>query len=220
MPRLKALNSGSGIPLVFLHGFLGSFSDWIPLSKFLPSFPIFAIDLPGHGETPFQEEVEIELPYFHLIGYSLGGRIAMGYAKKHPEKIASLQIISAHPGLKTKEEKKKRLIHDQKWADLLLEVSIDEFLMRWYDQPIFRPFAPDLSMRKKQNIAALRSALLHFSLGKQERFQIAQAYVGERDLKFLSLYPNPIVIPNSGHMVHLENPKALADQLQRRLICV
>ena len=220
MPCLKALNSGNGVPLVFLHGFLGSSADWIPLVKHLPTFHIFAIDLPGHGETPFHEEIKIELPYFHLIGYSMGGRIAMGYAKKYPEKIASLQIISAHPGFKTEEEKKKRFIHDQKWTDLLLKVPIDEFLMRWYDQPIFRPFVPDISMRKKQNVAGLRSALLHFSLGKQERFEINQAYVGERDVKFLSLYSNPNVIPNSGHMVHLENPKALADQLQKRLICV
>lgn len=219
MPSLKTLNSGNGIPLVFLHGFLGSSADWVPLVKFLPTFHIFAKDLPGHGDNPFEEEIEIDLPYFHLIGYSMGGRIAMGYAKKHRKKIASLQIISAHPGLKTKEEKNERWIHDQKWADLLLELPIDEFLMRWYDQPIFRSFVPDLSRRNKQNIGDLRLAFLHFSLAKQKRFEITQAYVGENDVKFLSLYENPIVIPNSGHMVHLENPKALADQLQRRLIC-
>lgn len=220
MSYLKTLNQAKGTPVVFLHGFLGSSSDWIPLVKHLKEFHSLALDLPGHGNAPFQEQIEIDLPYFHLVGYSMGGRIAMQYAKKHREKIASLQIISAHPGLKSKKEKKERLIHDQKWADLLLELPIDEFLLRWYDQPIFKPFVPDLTMRKKQNISGLRSALLHFSLGHQERFEIQSAYVGERDTKFLSLYQNPIVIPNAGHMVHLENPKALGDQLRRRLLCV
>lgn len=220
MSSLKTLNKGKGIPIVFFHGFLGCFSDWIPLTHYLLDFHCIGLDLPGHGGAPFLEEIEIDLPYFHLAGYSMGGRIAMQYAKKNPGKIASLQIISAHPGLKSEEEKKQRLINDKKWADLLLELPIDEFLLRWYDQAIFRPFLPDLTMRKKQNISGLRSALLNYSLAKQERFEISTAYVGERDEKFKSLYKNPIVIPNSGHMVHLENPKALSDQLKRRLLCV
>jgi len=141
----------------------------------------------------------------------------MYYAANHPEQIESLTIMSAHPGLKTKEEKKERLKSDQEWANLLLELPIDEFLIRWYNQPLFKPFKPDLVMRKQQNTPHLAAALMHYSLGKQQRFEIDGVLVGERDEKFRALYKNPVLIPNSGHMVHLENPKAVARTIDHLL---
>ena len=141
----------------------------------------------------------------------------MAYAKKHPKQIASLTLMSSHPGLKTEEEKQKRLIADQAWAQLLLKVPIDEFLSRWYDQSIFKTFKPDLAMRKKQNISGLAAALMHYSLAKQPRYEMDAVLVGEKDEKFRSLYKQPILIPNAGHMVHLENPKAVAEITRQRI---
>lgn len=218
MPYLKTLRTGSNTPIVFLHGFLGSHRDWEPVIQYLSPFTCIALDLPGHGNTPF-EPFEIPLPYFHLVGYSMGGRIAMDYAQKHPEKIASLHLISAHPGLKTDREKKERRIDDENWAKKLKQLPIDEFLTQWYDQAVFNAFVPDLTMRKKQNVSELAEALLYFSLSKQQRFETQGLIVGEHDPKFHSLAPNPTIIPNAGHMVHLENPKMLASTLQRRISC-
>ena len=134
----------------------------------------------------------------------------MAYAKQHPEQIASLTVMSAHPGLKSEEERRLRWDSDQAWAQLLLELPIDDFLLRWYDQPIFKSFQPDLSMRKQHHVPSLAKALLHYSLAKQPVYGIDRILVGERDTKFRALYRNPIVIPNAGHMVHLENPKSVA----------
>lgn len=212
----KILKSGSGIPLVFLHGFLGRAEDWESVCSFLPTCQCIGIDLPGHGDSPFAEEIKIDIPRFHLVGYSMGGRIAMGYAAKHPEQIASLTIMSAHPGLKTQEEKQKRLQTDTEWAKLLLELPIDEFLLRWYDQSIFKNFRPDFTMRNKQNISALAAALIHYSLANQSRYEIDHVIVGERDDKFRELYKNPILIPNAGHIVHLENPQKVAKIIRTR----
>lgn len=215
----SCLKKGEGVPLVFLHGFLGTATDWEAVCSFLPSSHCIGFDLPGHGNSPFLESVQIPLERFHLIGYSMGGRIALSLAAAHPNRIASLTLISTHPGLSSEEEKKKRLEHDSQWAKLLFELSIDEFLLRWYDQSIFKPFVPDLTMRKKQNIPALAVSLLHYSLGRQVRMEPKEALilVGERDQKFRSLYSDPVVIPEAGHMVHLENPRAVAREIEKRI---
>ncbi len=209
-------------PIVFLHGFLGSSSDWGPVRSHLSEFQTIALDLPGHGKSPFTERFEIDCgaDRFILIGYSMGGRLAMRYAAEHPERIESLILISAHPGLTSEDEKKERLLSDAKWAKLLFDLPIDEFLHRWYDQPLFHPFKPDFTMRRMQNKEALAAALMHYSLGKQPRHSTNKALVlvGERDSKFRSLYSNPIVIPNAGHMVHLENPKAVAEEIKKRIL--
>jgi len=211
------LKKGAGIPLVFLHGFLGTASDWEPVCDFLPPCHCIGLDLPGHGKSPFTENFDIDIPLFHLIGYSMGGRLAMQYADSHPEKIASLTVMSAHPGLLTDEEKQKKLEADASWAKLLFELPIDDFLDRWYDQPLFKPFKPDLSMRKQQNIPHLAAALIHYSSGKQKRYEIEEGFAGERDTNYHHLYKKTILIPNAGHAVHLENPEAVAMALQQRI---
>ncbi len=215
MLKFKILKDGPGTPLVFLHGFLGNALDWEPLISHLPESHCIAFDLPGHGDSPFMEEVVIPLKSFHLIGYSMGGRIALQLSKKHPEKIASLTLLSTHPGLCSEKEKHQRNFSDESWAKQLLELPIDEFLKRWYDQPIFKKFMP--AKRERQNIPALAKSLLHFSLSRQTRYEIDQVIVGEYDLKFRSLFQNPIIVPEAGHCVHLENPKFVAQIIEQRI---
>ena len=84
------LKKASSAPFVFLHGFLGNHNDWKPIADKLP-FHAIALDLPGHGNSPFTEDfcaallqTLADLPPFHLIGYSMGGRLAAQFAAKHP----------------------------------------------------------------------------------------------------------------------------------------
>jgi 2-succinyl-6-hydroxy-2,4-cyclohexadiene-1-carboxylate synthase len=216
------LKEGPGIPLVFLHGFLGVSSDWESVCSYLPPCHCIGVDLPGHGGSPFSPIFEFEPPAskFHLIGYSMGGRLAMQYALQHPEKIENLIIASAHPGLGLREERAKRLKSDAVWAKLLLELPIDEFLRRWYDQPLFKTYRPDFSMRRKQNITDLTRALMHYSLGSQPVLNVEKAIhiVGEKDTKFRALHPEAIVVLDSGHVIHLEKPENFAEILKRNLL--
>lgn len=208
------LKKGSGIPLVFLHGFLGRALDWEAVCSYLPSCHCVGVDLPGHGSSPFSPTFEFEppAPKFHLIGYSMGGRLAMQYALRYPDRIARLAIVSAHPGLSSQAERQQRLKTDAEWAKLLMELPIDEFLKRWYDQPLFAHYKPDFSMRRKQDIPALAKTLMHYSLGNQPILKIENAtyIVGEKDPKFRALHPKALIVMNSGHVVHLEKPKELA----------
>lgn len=208
------MKEGPGIPIIFLHGFLGSGEDWRSVVSYLSPCKCIAYDLPGHGDSPFDTDFQIDLPTYHLVGYSLGGRIAL---QRFAKQAKTLTLLSVHPGLKTEEEKKGRWLQDLKWAHLLSELPIDEFLFRWYDQSIFNGFRPDFTLRKKQNIEGLKGALLHYSLAKQERYEIEGVLIGEKDEKFKTLYKSPVLIQDAGHMVHLENPKAVASIIETRI---
>src|SRR5262245_37449007 len=126
MLHCTPLKRGEGTPFVFLHGFLGCARDWEALASKLDA-PSFAIDLPGHGRSPFtaqfEEALSSALPPepVHLVGYSMGGRLALRYALAEPERVASLTLIGAHLGLKTESERAARLARDAVWARKLRE---------------------------------------------------------------------------------------------------
>lgn len=185
-------------------------------------FPCIAFDLPGHGKSPFTPhfcpsffQAAKHFSPFHLIGYSMGGRLALQYARQYPETIASLTLISTHLGLKTKEERTVRLEKDRLLAKRI-RFSFDDFLNEWYDQPIFETLVKKFdirSMRQNQDPQGIANALETFSLGRQEKKDVsANLIAGEHDPAYLSQYsglPHRI-IPDAGHAVHLENPTDLA----------
>ena len=95
--------------IIFLHGFLGTPQDFHPVLKNI-HIPYQALTLPGHCNKPLDlEKFEEEIPFKStLVGYSLGGRIAMHLAKKYPEKIKKLIIVSAAPGLYEPRDARKK----------------------------------------------------------------------------------------------------------------
>ncbi|WP_404789566.1 alpha/beta fold hydrolase [Altericista sp. CCNU0014] len=89
------LEQGMGTPIVFLHGFLGDASNWLPIMDRLPEYRCIALDLLGFGESAKPElrydiwhQVEfvqqfiaaLELENFWLVGHSYGGWTAAAYA--------------------------------------------------------------------------------------------------------------------------------------------
>jgi 2-succinyl-6-hydroxy-2,4-cyclohexadiene-1-carboxylate synthase len=205
------------LPLVFLHGFLGTKRDWEPVISHLPPCECICLDLPGHGNAPFSKtfDLAVPAPKFHLIGYSMGGRLAMQYALLHPNRIASLTLASTHPGLSSLAERKERLASDAAWAKRLFD---DDFFTAWYEQPLFAGFKPKTP--RSQNRKELAASLLHYSLGAYPPLNVPGALhiVGEKDLKFRALHPTALVIEGAGHMVHLEKPKEFAKILDSYII--
>ena len=213
------LKKGTGIPLIFLHGLLGTANDWEAVASYLP-FHCIGFDLPGHGKSPFTPDfctaLSIEAPpRFHLIGYSMGGRLALQFAHAYPHRIASLTLLSAHPGLDTEEEKQQRLAKDQMLAQEILRDPIDEFLKRWYDQPLFKTLVAKMdirAMRNVQNREGLANAIDAFSLGRQHKLPLCGLFLaGEHDPAYRR-FANAI-IQDAGHAAHLENPEAIAKRI-------
>lgn len=209
-------------PIVFLHGFLGSSSDWLELLSYLPPCNYHLIDLPGHGKSTFQQE--LILPNFEekmiLIGYSMGGRLALQYAASCPEKVEKLILLSTHLGLFSEEERKKRWEKDLFVAKKLTSMPIDDFLKEWYDQPLFGGFCPSLSFRRKGNPQEMSRALLRYSLGKMKpcHFENKILMVGEKDEKYRTLYPEAIVIKNAAHALHLEKAQKVAACIEKEIL--
>lgn len=149
----------------------------------------------------------------YLIGYSLGGRLALQIFLQAPELWDHLFIIAAHPGLTSHNEQMQRLTSDKLWADRFRTEDWSSVINAWNNQPIFAntatpareatqisehsgpgSFAPPAP---KLNRQALAQALNLFSLGhqpqlnpaklKQEKHRITWI-VGQKDEKFRLLY--------------------------------
>jgi 2-succinyl-6-hydroxy-2,4-cyclohexadiene-1-carboxylate synthase len=223
-------------PLIFLHGFLGAKEDWeAAFSFFQRHFFCIAFDLPGHGSTPYSEHVLSDLKTMLekisstkpiLIGYSMGGRIAL----QLQECATAIIALSAHPGLATKKEKEERRRIDEMWREKLLELPFDTFFTEWYAQPIFQslPRHPSLlqamvKRRMRQNPQNLARVLQQLSLANQPsiaRFHCPTLFLhGEEDLKYQQLYcrlPKTVSvrsIKNCSHAIHLENAQGCAEEI-------
>jgi 2-succinyl-6-hydroxy-2,4-cyclohexadiene-1-carboxylate synthase len=230
-------------PIVFLHGFLGDKEDWEEIIHALcPSYFCVAFDLPGHGSSPnvssdylkvLQKEIAkaVSLPCC-LIGYSLGGRLALQLAEEHPELYSHVIILSAHTGQTEEKQRALRLQSDWEWKDKLDRLTMEEFLKKWYAQPLFHSLRqkPDLlqaiiARRLLQDPRKMADALMTFSLARQNpivSFHPRTLFLyGEHDEKCENLYrmlPKSISvrkIEQSGHIVHRENPKACVKNIQQ-----
>lgn len=110
--KLYCRIEGSGFPIIILHGLLGSSDNWLTISKRLsPSYKIYTVDLRNHGQSPHseimtypamaddvRELMEIEkVSECHLVGHSLGGKVAMQFATRHPDAVNKLVIVDIAP---------------------------------------------------------------------------------------------------------------------------
>lgn len=196
----------------FLPGFLGCKEDWDAVFSSLPHLEKEALDW---------VEIEKGCPKgtFHLIGYSMGGRVAARWAHEHPKRVASLTLLSAHLGLPTEKEKKARVRQDILLAEKLRTLPISAFLKMWYSQPLFSNFT--YPKRRESVDAELHARLLiKYSLGKQPSYwntlSVPTLYlVGEKDTRYLNLkHKFPMrVIPDAGHVLHLEAPEKVAQEI-------
>jgi 2-succinyl-6-hydroxy-2,4-cyclohexadiene-1-carboxylate synthase len=214
--------------LIFLHGFLGSKEDFIPLTDHLKGdFHCCAPDLTTPTSILEALRQLQPLPTF-LIGYSMGGRVALQLAAQ--AKMCKLILLSAHPGLTSEKELAQKRIEDSNWAKLLETLPLPEFLERWYAQPLFATlkskqtlFEPLLQRRLLINPSAHANLLKKFGLGSQISLVLpteATFIYGEEDLKYSNLSHTlppswkKIKIAGSGHAVHLENPEACAEHIR------
>ncbi|PHM63648.1 2-succinyl-6-hydroxy-2,4-cyclohexadiene-1-carboxylate synthase [Xenorhabdus ishibashii] len=230
-----------GIWLVWLHGLLGTGDDWSPIVSACDRYPSLVIDLPGHGNSVdvnltggFAEMSELlmatlaeyQINDYCLIGYSLGGRIAMYHAIYNKQDgLCGLLVEGGNPGLFSQQERDVRLRNDQHWAQRFRQEPMMSVLADWYQQPIFA----DLTAAQRKQLIHLRDQnkgdriadmLENTSLGRQpwllpalQQIPIPFSYLcGENDHKFQSIaqqYRLPLTtIPQVGHNAHYGNPVA------------
>lgn len=105
---------GDGIPVIILHGLFGFSDNWKSQAKVLANyFRVIVVDLRNHGrskwdeihnyETMADDVIEtmdsLELAEFHVIGHSMGGKVAMHLAQSYPARL--LKTIVVDMGVKS-----------------------------------------------------------------------------------------------------------------------
>ncbi|RKX21024.1 MAG: hypothetical protein DRP35_05090 [Candidatus Zixiibacteriota bacterium] len=149
--------------ILFLHGFMGSRLDWNEvIENFLPDYCCLTLDLPGHGQSKIydDEQYRIEktatividtlqknkISKCHLIGYSMGGRLAYFLLVHYPEYFEKAIIESATPGIISTTERRERILNDYELAAKLDEMNqtrFNDFLSEWYNLDLFKSLKND-----------------------------------------------------------------------------
>ncbi|MFC4075924.1 2-succinyl-6-hydroxy-2,4-cyclohexadiene-1-carboxylate synthase [Salinithrix halophila] len=248
--KYRVEEQGSGPPLLLLHGFTGGAVNWEP---FVPAwslrFRVIRVDLIGHGETdspgdPARYSMEsvvadlvgildsLGVKKTDLLGYSMGGRLALSLATTHPERVQRLMLESSSPGLKTREEREERIRRDEALADRIETDGIRAFVDAWEQIPLFasQRFLPEEVRRKlrEQRLAnhprGLANSLRGMGTGAQpswwaslDRLTLPVLLIkGEWDAKFCRIAEEMKdkladarmeTVKGAGHAVHVEQPR-------------
>jgi 2-succinyl-6-hydroxy-2,4-cyclohexadiene-1-carboxylate synthase len=252
--RFGARSAGAGTPpLVLLHGFTGNAETWAAFADSIgKARPLVAIDLPGHGGSACpadpaaygaERTVEailavlerLDVGPFALLGYSLGGRVALHLALAAPERLVSLILESASPGIVDPAERAARRQSDEALARLLDQQGIEAFVDRWERVPIFASQASlptevrarHRAQRLKNDPRGLAGSLCGIGAGVPvpvrarlgELTMPTLLIVGSLDTRYVALGAEMAaalpaarlqIVPDAGHAVHLEAPEAFA----------
>jgi len=110
--KLNYRTLGVGHPLIILHGLLGSLDNWVPVARRLAArFQIFLPDLRNHGQSPHAPDFDYDLMAedvheflgdhdmveAHVLGHSMGGKVAMRFAQLHPGAVSKLVVVDISP---------------------------------------------------------------------------------------------------------------------------
>lgn len=251
--RLHVALSGDGPPLVLLHGFTGSTETWASVAAPLSAtHATIAVDLPGHGRSTAPDEpARYGLEHFAddlaraldalaidrvaLLGYSMGGRAALRFALRHPDRLAALVLESTSPGITDPMRRADRLASDLALADSIEREGIHAFVDHWERLPLWesqRAMPPAaralLRTQREANLPAGLANSLRGAGAAVEQAVLGQLaaihapvllIAGALDTTYVAIgrqmeqaLPTArlTIVPEAGHAVHLEQPVAVA----------
>lgn len=239
--------TGQGEPLLLLHGFTGSKESWAP---FIPTwsrdYRVIALDIIGHGGSAAPADASryameqavndltklldlVDVSKTHVLGYSMGGRLALSLAVLAPHKVRSLILESSSPGLSEASAREERRRSDERLAQRIEQEGLEWFVSYWDHIPLFQslrklPQEVRRQMREQRlrnRPQGLAGSLRGMGTGAQPSWwenlrtlqMPVQLIVGEEDEKFVniakrmhSMLPQSrlYVAEQAGHIVHVE----------------
>jgi 2-succinyl-6-hydroxy-2,4-cyclohexadiene-1-carboxylate synthase len=256
--RLSYFVAGEGPPVTLLHGFTQSGRSWREVIAHMPErWRWIVLDLRGHGETRMRQGAacsmdacaedlvrlwdELGVERSHLVGYSMGGRLALHVAARHPDRLLSLLTVGAHAGLE-EEAREGRRRGDEALAERIEKDGIEAFVDYWGSLPLFAGLerrgpayvAEVRSERLRNHVAGLACSLRGMGAGAMEPVwddlaqvtfpctfvagQLDHDYVASaRRLAATVSQGRLEIVPRAGHAVHQERPEAFARVLAAHL---
>ena len=197
--------------VVLLHGFTQTRQSWRRTIAALGGrYRALAPDLPGHGQASERRPASFTAcaayvralagDRFTLVGYSMGGRIALYTALTLPQHVERLVLVGASPGIADAAEREQRRRADEALADRILDVGMEAFAIEWGSQELFagqpeRVAAAAHADRLRNTPQGLAAALRGLGTGVMpplwdrlgELGMPVTLVVGERDAKFRAI---------------------------------
>ncbi|HEX9152563.1 MAG TPA: alpha/beta fold hydrolase [Flavobacterium sp.] len=233
---------GSGQPLLILHGFLGMSDNWKTLgAQFASDFQVHALDLRNHGRSlhseAFSYEIMVQdvfeycqahnLENINIIGHSMGGKVAMLLATKHPKLVDKLIVADIGPKF-----------YPQHHQDILAGLNAVDFSIkpsRNEVEEIMSKYIPDFGTRQflmknlywkepgqlafRFNLAVFNTKMDEIGIPLPENLVFDKPtlfirggnsnYILDSDFENIKHhFPKARLetIPNVGHWLHAENP--------------
>jgi esterase len=236
---------GEGLPpLVILHGLLGSSRNWQTVGRDLSAkFHVFALDLRNHGSSPQADEMTYsamigdvltwldaqKLRRVTLMGHSMGGKVAMVLACRHPDRVERLIIVDIAPKdyawaahraeFAAMNELDLAHLRSRAEAEMRFEARVDDWAMRKFlVTNLERASPPENGWRWSVNLPVLTAALATLEknpLAPGDRFDGPTLFVSGGKSRYVESadidaimkhFPRARLetIPESGHNPHME----------------
>ena len=250
---VKSFNKDKEIPFFFLHGFTGSHLSWNEIINLLNKHA-YTIDIPGHGNSIFKNLNDsynisdwcsefylllndLNINKINLCGYSMGGRLAIAFASKYPNKINSLILESTNIGIYNKDDRLERYEIDKKYSESIIK-DLSSFTKFWSQNELFvnqenrnkKAWKNQNIIRNNHNDRQLAKSLQVFSLGNMpyyesnfQEFDFPISIInGSEDDKYIKIGKDMIImnknakqfiVADAMHNTHLESPYLFIDIL-------
>lgn len=233
---------GQGQPLILLHGLFGSANNWGVIAKhFSKTHQVISADLRNHGRSPHshsqsytdmaEDLIELchslNLDTIHLLGHSLGGKVAMQFATQHPERVNQLVIVDM--AMRTYQDIQTPLIdamlaldlskiRSRSEADQILGSTIESAKVRQF--LLMNLVKVDGSLQWRINLSALKA---NYAIMRQAVCESAQYdksclfirgdrsdYIMENDIEHIKRHFTSAQFASlpTNHWVHAEQPQA------------
>jgi len=232
-----------------MHGVFGSSDNWQTLGKeFAEKYRVFLVDLRNHVKSPHSDDFNYDLMVddvielmedeklkdAHILGHSMGGKVAMHLATKYPERVDSLIVVDIAPkyypphhqqifegfrsvDLKSLENRKDA---DDQMSSVISNMGVRQFILKNLDRD------KDGNFSWKLNIDAIEKAASEVGSGLDEGVHFEgktlfisgskSDYIQREDHELIhSLFPNAniLTIKDAGHWVHAEKPTELKESV-------
>jgi 2-succinyl-6-hydroxy-2,4-cyclohexadiene-1-carboxylate synthase len=240
---------GHGPAVMLLHGYTGTGRSMGALSRALEfACETLLPDLPGHGRSVAASGLEFVRCLDDLVatlraagheradwvGYSMGARLALGCALRHPAVVRSLVLLAGRAGIEDPDERAARRAADELLAERIESIGVEAFVDEWLAQPMFATLArrgpgfmaTERRARLAHEAQGLAASLRALGPGAQPplfaelpKLQVPVLLVaGALDERFVSIARDLAsrlpraelcVIEDAGHAVHLEQPESV-----------
>jgi 2-succinyl-6-hydroxy-2,4-cyclohexadiene-1-carboxylate synthase len=225
------------VRLRLIPGFTNTARSWEPVERGLPvDWDVQAVDIPdGLDFVGTADALAHRGGPGTWVGYSMGARLALRLTLDNPSFVSALVLVSGSPGIASAGAREARTAADERQAQELERDGVDAFLERWLDQRLFETLPRDAAMlddrRRGNTVRRLAHQLRALGPGTQEPlwdrlaelampvllvaggYDRAYSETAQRMAAAIGSNAEVAILPRTGHAVHLEQPKELAQLL-------